>query len=137
MTEEFLLPEPDPDKWIALERAPGVRINTLWEDPATGASFTIIEVEEGAGVPSRHVHASNQFMYCLEGEYEYLEPAPGLVLRPGAMYINPKGHPHGPTRANTFTRLLEMYDGAHYFEKPDFNPHAFIAPEGGAGADDE
>lgn len=133
--EEFLQTEPDPDNWITLDRAGGVRMNTLWKDEETGASVTLLEVPAGAGLPTRHVHASNQFMYCLEGEYIYLEPPPGKVLKPGSLYMNPKGNPHGPTQATVFTRLLEIYDGPHYLETPDFNPHAHIAP-GGSDTDE-
>jgi 2,4'-dihydroxyacetophenone dioxygenase len=121
MTAEQLIPDPNPENWTVMDKAGGVRFNILWEHPDTGASIAIVEVPEGEGIPSRHVHASNQFMYCLEGEYEYLEPAPGIVLLPGSLYWNPKGNPHGPTRAHRFTRLLEIYDGPHYFETPEFH----------------
>lgn len=120
-TRELLIPEPDDDNWTVMDLAEGVRFNVLYENPETGASISIVEFEPGSGIPSRHRHASNQFMYCLEGEYEYLEPEPGTVLHPGSFYMNPKGNPHGPTRAHTFCRLLEIYDGPHYFETPDFH----------------
>ena len=58
-------------------------------------------------------------MYCLEGEYEYTDT--GLILRPGSFYMNPKGHPHGPTRANKHSRLIEMYDGPHYEKTPEYH----------------
>lgn len=119
--EELLIAAPDPAKWTTLEFAGGLRVNTLWEDPETGASIAMLDVPEGAGIPERHAHASNQFMYCLEGEYAYLEPAPGLVLTAGAFYMNPKGRPHGPTRAHRRSLLIEIYDGPHYFAKPDFH----------------
>jgi 2,4'-dihydroxyacetophenone dioxygenase len=136
MTQEVLLPEPDPDKWVTVEGAGNVRVNKLWEDPTTGASISLIEVPAGAGVPGRHTHASNQFMYCLEGEYEYSEPAPGMVLRPGSFYWNPKDNEHGPTRAITDCRLLQIHDGFHYYERPDYHSEesaasaSSISPEG-------
>lgn len=119
MTEEVLLPQPDPAKWVTLERAGGLRFNVLWENPETGASISILEAPAGSGVPTTHIHASNQFMYCLTGEYEYVDS--GLVLRPGSFYMNPKGHPHGPTRAREDSVLIEIYDGPHYFEVPEFH----------------
>ena len=118
MTKELLIPRPDPDKWFLIEKT-GIKVNVLWENKESGASVSLLEVPEGAGVPSEHRHASNQFMYCLEGEYEYTKSA--LVLRPGAFYMNPKGNPHGPTRAHSRCLLLEIYDGPHYFEVPEFH----------------
>ena len=35
-TREVLIPRPDPDKWVDLEKT-GMRIQTLWENPETGA----------------------------------------------------------------------------------------------------
>lgn len=133
VSEELLLKEPDPDKWVTLDKAGGLRVNVLWENPETGATISIMEVPKGAGIPTRHAHASNQFMYCLEGEYRYLEPEPGIVLRPGSFYWNPKGNPHGPTRAEMPSRLIEIYDGAHYFATPDFHTDQTVgrlSPEG-------
>ncbi len=118
MTKELLIPKPDPDNWVLLEKT-GMRINMLWENKETGASITLLDAPEGAGVPSEHRHASNQFMYCLEGEYEYTKT--GLVLRPGSFYMNPKGNPHGPTRAHSRCLLIEIYDGPHYFEVPEYH----------------
>jgi 2,4'-dihydroxyacetophenone dioxygenase len=117
---ELHLPEPHPDRWVTLEKTGGIRVNTLWEHPETGASIALLDIPEGAGIPIRHTHASNQFMYCLEGEYEYLAPA-SLVLYPGAFYMNPKGNPHGPTRARKRSLLLEIYDGPHYAETPPYH----------------
>ena len=117
--KEILLQQPDPTKWVTLDKMGGMRINVLWENPETGASIALLDMPEGAGAPVKHVHASNQFMYCIEGEFEYLDP--GLVLKPGSFYMNPKGHPHGPTRANKKSLLIEIYDGPHYFETPSFH----------------
>lgn len=89
----------------------------LWEDPS-GASISLVRFRRGAGIPERHLHASNQFMYCLQGVYEYTES--GLVLRPGTFYHNEKGHEHGPTVAREDTVVLEIYDGPHYPFKPGY-----------------
>lgn len=117
-TKEILIPQPDPDKWVYLEKT-GVSIQVLWENEETGATISLLDAPAGSGVPTKHTHASNQFMYCIEGEYEYTDS--GLKLGPGAFYMNPKGHPHGPTKAHTRCLLLEIYDGPHYFELPDFH----------------
>lgn len=94
-------------------------MNVLWEDTHTGASIAILEFPEDSGIPTEHVHASNQFMYCIEGEYEYLTS--GLTLRKGSFYMNPKGNRHGPTKARRRSVLIEIYDGPHYFERPEFH----------------
>ena len=116
-THEVLIAEADPGNWVLLEKT-GVSFNTLWENPDTGASIALLRMPEGAGMLSRHSHASNQFMYCLEGEYQYLSS--GHVLKPGSFYWNPIGSEHGPTRANKASLLLEIYDGPHYLVKPEY-----------------
>jgi 2,4'-dihydroxyacetophenone dioxygenase len=94
----------------------GLSEKVLWRDEDTGASIALIRFEQGVGIPDEHVHASNQFMYCLSGTYEYT--ATGLVLTAGSFYWNPKGHPHGPTLAREESVLLEIYDGPHYPQRP-------------------
>ena len=103
--------------WRAKSLA-GVHEKMLWRDEATGASVALIRFERGAGIPSPHSHASNQFMFCLEGRYEYTRT--GVVLTPGCFYCNPRGHVHGPTMAHEDTVVLEMYDGPHYPQMPDW-----------------
>lgn len=97
---------------------PGLAQKMLWRNEQTGASIALVRFRKGTRVPERHVHASNQFMYCLSGAYEYIET--GLLLRPEAFYWNPKGNPHGPTLAREESVLLEVYDGPHYPVKPSF-----------------
>lgn len=97
----------------------GFRQYFLWKNPETGASIALLEYEKGGRIPVKHTHASNQFMYCLEGDYEYTDV--GLRLLPGSFYMNPKDHPHGPTIAHTKSVLIEIYDGPHYYEKPEYH----------------
>jgi 2,4'-dihydroxyacetophenone dioxygenase len=97
----------------------GFRICDLWVHPKTAASIALFEVPKGKGVPVRHTHASNQFMFCLKGEYRYTST--GLTLKPGMFYMNPKGHPHGPAIALKDSLLLELYDGPHYFKRPSYH----------------
>ncbi|MFM9883884.1 MAG: cupin domain-containing protein [Burkholderiales bacterium] len=96
----------------------GVHEKMLWRDAATEATIALIKFEKGCGIPQPHLHASNQFMVCLEGRYEYT--ATGVVLTPGSFYCNPKGNVHGPTIAHEDTVVVEMYDGPHYPVKPDW-----------------
>ncbi|MNM86268.1 Cupin domain protein [compost metagenome] len=108
----------DPELWINFPDY-GFRQYFLWKNEETGASIALLEYEPGGRIPVKHVHASNQFMYCLEGEYEYIDV--GMRLKPGSFYMNPKGNPHGPTVAHQRSVLIEIYDGPHYDEKPVFH----------------
>ena len=110
--------ELDPAQWINFSDY-GFRQYFLWKNPDTGASIALLEYEKGGRIPVKHSHASNQFMYCLEGDYEYIDSS--LRLTPGSFYMNPKDHPHGPTVAHERSRLIEIYDGPHYYDKPSFH----------------
>jgi 2,4'-dihydroxyacetophenone dioxygenase len=96
----------------------GVHEKMLWRNEETGASIALIKFDQGAGIPQPHYHASNQFMFCLKGRYEYT--ATGVVLTAGCFYCNPKGHVHGPAIAHEETVVVEIYDGPHYAEKPSW-----------------
>ena len=76
-------------------------------------------VRQGRGhSASRTCTSSNQFMFCLQGRYEYT--GTGVVLTPGSFYCNPKGHVHGPAVAHEDTVVVEIYDGPHYPQKPSW-----------------
>ncbi len=96
----------------------GLSEKMLWRDEATGASIALIRFAKGSGIPAPHYHASNQFMFCLKGKYEYT--ATKTVLTTGSFYCNPKGNVHGPAIAHEETIVLEVYDGPHYPEKPSW-----------------
>ena len=106
------------DQWIDFPEY-GFRQYFLWKNAGTGASIALLEYEKGGRIPVKHSHASNQFMYGLEGRYEYTDSR--LTLTPGSFYMNPKDHPHGPTLAHERSVLIEIYDGPHYYEKPVFH----------------
>lgn len=108
----------DAADWIDFP-AYGFRQYFLWKNTLTGASIALLEYRKGGCIPTKHTHASNQFMYCLQGDYEYTDT--GLRLTAGSFYMNPKDHPHGPTLAHERSLLLEIYDGPHYHEKPVFH----------------
>ncbi|MCL5117009.1 MAG: cupin domain-containing protein [Firmicutes bacterium] len=90
----------------------------LWTNEDTGATISLVKFAKGSGIPQPHKHASNQFMFCLSGEYMYT--ATNTVLKPGSFYWNPQGNVHGPTIANEDSVLVEIYDGPHYPEKPSW-----------------
>jgi len=96
----------------------GVSEKMLWRNEQTGATIALIRFKKGHGIPKPHSHASNQFMYCLSGRYEYT--ATNVVLEPGSFYCNPMGNVHGPTLAHEDTVVLEIYDGPHYPQVPDW-----------------
>jgi 2,4'-dihydroxyacetophenone dioxygenase len=104
-------------EWEA-KSLPGLWQKMLWRDDESGASIALIRFEQGAGVPSVHSHASNQFMFCLSGRYVYTKS--GIVLGPGSFYWNPKGSEHGPTLAEEETIFIETYDGPHYPVQPSW-----------------
>ena len=108
----------DPAKWLDFPDY-GFKQYFLWKNAETGASIALLEYQKGGRIPIKHSHASNQFMYCLEGNYEYTDS--GLILTPGSFYMNPKDHPHGPTIAHERSVLIEIYDGPHYYDKPVFH----------------
>jgi 2,4'-dihydroxyacetophenone dioxygenase len=113
---EILL-QADQMEWRA-KSLTGVFEKMLWRDTATGASIALIRFAKGASIPKPHSHASNQFMFCLSGKYEYT--ATGVTLLPGSFYCNPKGNVHGPTLAHEETVVVEIYDGPHYPQMPDW-----------------
>jgi len=80
--------------------------------------LSLVRFLKGSGIPSRHSHASNQFMFCLSGRYTYTPT--GLTLTEGSFYWNPKGSLHGPTLAEEESVLLEIYDGPHYPTQPEW-----------------
>ena len=94
----------------------GIHEKMLWRNEETGASIALIRFDKGAGIPQPHLHASNQFMFCLSGRYEYT--ATNTVLTAGSFYCNPKGNVHGPAVAHEDTVVIEIYDGPHYPQKP-------------------
>ncbi|WP_328521494.1 cupin domain-containing protein [Kribbella sp. NBC_00359] len=104
-------------EWVEKSLA-GLSHKMLWRDPETEASIALVRFEQGSGIPSEHKHASNQFMFCLSGRYVYLPT--GTTLTKGSFYWNPKGCAHGPTLAEETSILLEVYDGPHYPERPEF-----------------
>jgi len=120
----------DEDAWLDFPDF-GFRQQFLWKNLETGASIAVLDFDEGGKIPTKHAHASNQFMFCISGEYEYTDS--NIVLGPGAFYANPKDHPHGPTVARRRSLLIEIYDGPHYYEKPSFHSAEtigeFLAPK--------
>lgn len=120
MTLEVLLDTAalDTKNWIDFPDY-GFKQYFLWKHPTSGASIALLDFAVGGGIPVAHSHASNQFMYCIAGEYEYVTS--NYTLKSGSFYMNPKDHPHGPTVARQRSLLIEIYDGPHYYEKPTFH----------------
>jgi 2,4'-dihydroxyacetophenone dioxygenase len=96
----------------------GIHEKMLWRNEESGASIALIKFDKGSGIPQPHLHAANQFMFCLKGRYEYT--ATGVTLTAGCFYCNPKGNVHGPAVAHEETIVMEMYDGPHYPQKPSW-----------------
>ena len=82
----------DPTKWLDFPDF-GLRQYFFWKHSANRGSIALLEFQKGGNIPVQHIHASNQFMYCLEGDYEYT--AVRLRLRPGDS-DEPEGQPGRP-----------------------------------------
>jgi quercetin dioxygenase-like cupin family protein len=114
--EEILIQTEDLD-WVE-KSLDGLSHKMLWRNEETEASVALVKFEKGSGIPSAHLHASNQIMYCIKGQYRYIPT--GTTLTPGTFYCNPKGNVHGPTIADETSIFLEIYDGPHYPVRPDW-----------------
>ena len=67
----------------------GISEKMLWRNEETGASIALIKFDKGAGIPQPHYHASNQFMFCLKGKYEY--SSTGVVLDAWLLLLQSEG----------------------------------------------
>src|SRR6476659_4990906 len=54
---------------------PGVSEKMLWRDEQGGSSIALIKFDKGASIPQPHLHASNQFMFCLRESTNTPRPA--------------------------------------------------------------
>jgi 2,4'-dihydroxyacetophenone dioxygenase len=72
----------------------GLYEKMLWRAENDQGSIALVKFEKGVGIPAPHSHDSNQFMFVLEGHYEYTET--GVNLKAGSFYWNLKGNVHGP-----------------------------------------
>ena len=124
-----MLPQSNDMPWRA-KSLPGVSEKMLWRDEQGGSSIALIKFDKGASIPQPHLHASNQFMFCLKGKYEYTKT--GVTLTAGSFYWNPKGNVHGPTLAHEETIVVEIYDGPHYPQRPSGTPTTRMPADAGA-----
>lgn len=116
MEGKEILVNPEKVEWETIKLS-GIKIKYLHKDAKTGASLALVKFAKGMGIPEPHLHASNQFMYVLNGKFSY----PGIEVGEGMLYINPKDHVHGPSKALEDTLVLEIYDGPHYY--PEKKPY--------------
>jgi len=106
MLEKETVINPEKLEWQT-SPVPGVRFKLLFKNEKTGALVTLTHFPKGAGVSVAHQHPANQFMYVLKGKFSY----PGIEVKEGEFYINPKDHVHGPSVALEDTLVIEMADG--------------------------
>ena len=90
MERKEIVVDPDKKEWETISIS-GIKIKYLHKDEKPGVSIALLQFDQGAGMPDPHLHASNQFMYVLKGRFSY----PGIEVKEGMMYINPKDHVHG------------------------------------------
>jgi 2,4'-dihydroxyacetophenone dioxygenase len=101
----------DPEK-LEWEKSsiPGVRFKMLFKNEETGALIMLTHFPKGTGISTPHLHPSNQFLYVLKGKFAY----PGITVKEGEFYINPRDHVHGPSQALEDTLVIELVDGPLY-----------------------
>ncbi len=116
MGKEEIVVDPESREWETIA-IPGIKIKYLHKDEKTGGSIALLQFSRGAGMPEPHLHASNQFLYVIKGMLSY----PGIEVKEGMMYLNPKDHVHGPSKALEDSLVLEIYDGPHYY--PEKKPY--------------
>jgi quercetin dioxygenase-like cupin family protein len=116
MSESEIVIDPKKMEWQT-SPVPGVRFKLLFKNGETGALITLTHFPKGTGVSAPHQHPANQFMYVLKGKFSY----PGIEVREGEFYINPKGRVHGPSKALEDTLVIEIADGPLF--DPDQKPY--------------
>ncbi len=116
MERKEIVVDPEKMEWESIT-LPGIKIKYLHKDVRTGGSMALLKFDEGSGIPEPHLHASNQFMYVVKGKFSY----PGVEVKEGMLYINPKDNIHGPSKALEDSLVLEIYDGPHYY--PEKKPY--------------
>ena len=110
MPGKEIVVDPEKTEWQD-SKVPGVKFKLLFKNEETGAMITLTHFPKGVGIPDPHRHPSNQFMYVLKGKFSY----PGISLKEGEFYINPKDNTHGPSAALEDTLVIEMFDGPLFY----------------------
>jgi anti-sigma factor ChrR (cupin superfamily) len=88
------------------DRQPGVRMKSLWTDPATKRQALLTRVEPGAQLP-RHRHVGDELLYVIEGA---LSDDFGTVTA-GNMGYRPNGCVHAISAKNGATVLAILTGG--------------------------
>ncbi|PYO52442.1 MAG: hypothetical protein DMD83_25885 [Candidatus Rokuibacteriota bacterium] len=82
------------------EHEPGIRMKSLWADPATNRRALMTRIEPGAGLP-RHRHVGDELLYVVEGA---ISDDSGTVTA-GNMGYRPNGCVHTVSTRNGATVL--------------------------------
>ena len=82
------------------EHQPGIRMKSLWADPATNRRALMTRIEPGAGLP-RHRHVGDELLYVIEGA---ISDDFGTVTA-GNMGYRPDGCVHAVSSKNGATVL--------------------------------
>jgi hypothetical protein len=93
---------------VDFEAAPGEAACILAEDPATGASTTLVRLPPGWSTSLRERHSALQEEVLLEGD---IDLGSGRLEAP-SYFCFPPGAPHGPGSTVNGAVLLVIFDGA-------------------------
>ena len=96
-------------EWV--EARPGIRLKSVWEDPAAGRRAVLARFEPGSVLPL-HRHNGDELIFVIEGENE---DESGLVPT-GNMSYRPNGCTHTVTSKNGATALNFVWGGAEMIE---------------------
>ena len=116
-------------KWADLDPvgAPGVKIATLWGNPAGGAFGAFLKLPAGFAAPL-HTHTANMKLVMVSGMYlQTPEGKPELRLGPGSYLMQPGGDYRHVTKCDAASECVFFVEGDGAF---DLHPVPAAPPSG-------
>ena len=105
------------------EHQPGIRMKSLWADPATNRRALMTRIEPGAGLP-RHRHVGDELLYVVEGA---ISDDSGTVTA-GNMGYRPNGCVHAISSKQGATVLAVITGGVEPASEMGNAPPSQIFP---------
>ena len=105
-------------KWTDLDPAgaPGVKLATLWGDPASGTFGAFFRLPAGFTAPL-HTHTHRMKVVIVSGAYiREPEGAPAFRLRPGSFLMQPGGTYRHTTSCDTTSDCVIFVEGDGAFD---------------------
>jgi len=111
--------KPAPDlEWTDLDPvgAPGVKIATLWGNPASGAFGALLRLPAGFATPL-HTHTAGMKLVIVSGTYlQAPEGQPEFRLGPGSYLMQPGGNYRHITKCDAASECLFFVEGDGAFD---------------------